>query len=73
MSNCNSGQVDFNEFRQIAWQAGNVEFGYKMMDGAAGLFYGRRNVCINEMQRYFDMDFLVGVNNLPAWLAVYYS
>ena len=57
-------QVDCDEFWQVGWQAGDIQFGHDVADDRAGQFDCRGNIGIDEVQRHFDVDLMACIDAL---------
>ena len=57
-------QVNCNEFRQIARQAGDIQFSRHVADDAGVQFDCWRYICVDEMQWHFNVNFLCCIDAL---------
>ena len=60
------GQVDFDELGQILGQNLDFDLGHDVVDDSLGLLDGRRVLTVDEVQRHFDGDLLVGSHALEV-------
>ena len=59
-------QVDLNEFRQVLWQAGDIQIGQHVADNTGMQLHSRRNVGVDKVQRHLDVNLLRGVDTLEV-------
>ena len=55
-------QVDLDERGQVLWQAGYFDIAHNVRDDAAADLDARRNIGIDEVQRYFLVNGAAGVD-----------
>src|SRR5690606_16775665 len=60
------GQINLDELRQVAWQAGNLQFCKNVADDLAAELKGWSDLAIDEVQGHFSGDGVSSVNALEV-------